>query len=88
MVIRSMVNGKSKKIGKRVVELTIYPNAGGLIKIWEPGMSRLEHIWQNNANKTMHCIGEICFMHQENAIDEYRNIRTFHDIVDIMKRNA
>ena len=80
-------NNKSKKIGQNIVELTTWKNAGGSIKIWENGASRLEHVWSNNADKTMHCIEEVNFMYAQNAIEEYNCVTNIATMTDLMRAN-
>lgn len=78
---------KSKKIGRYLIEIKTYPMAGGTINIWEKGESRLPHIWENSPDKTMHKADEVNFMYAQNALDEYRALKTVKDIINLMYRN-
>ena len=82
------INTEESDIPNYKVELTTYKDAGAIIEVWEDGASKLEHIWKNNEDKTMHQITEAHFWHQENAMEEWEYLTDFENMVDLMQRNS
>ena len=79
---------KQKNLGKDLkIELLYGTERGGQINIWESGKSDLEHIWTTSDDKKFHKIEEVGFMDWKNAKEEFSNIKTQKDVVDLMWRN-
>ena len=78
---------RSKKVARYIVELYYGTDRGGQIYIWEPGYESLEHVWPPSDDKKYHMANEINFMDWHNAIDEYRDLNTSKDVINLMHRN-
>ena len=75
---------------KYIVEIIYNETSGGRINIWTDEKSTLEHIWKpttHNGEDYRKC-DEVHFWDYPNAVDEYKNINTASDVVDLMGRNA
>ena len=79
--------GKAKSVGGYRIELYYGTDRGGMINVWEKGDSELDHIFSPSDDRTHHQADEIHFMHYQNAIDEYQQLKNKSAVIDLMWRN-
>jgi len=77
------------------VELYGSPNCGGMIRVWKPANQddidseeRLSHIYTVTEDKKYTLFGEIHFMHFANAREEYRELHTVRDALNLVRRDS
>jgi len=69
--------------GHWIVELIYYKDSGGMINVWEPGRSDLEHIWTTSDNGKYHKLNEHHFSNNKNARWTFSKITSWKKAVDI-----
>jgi len=79
---------KSKKVGSFHVELLGGTERGAHINIWEHERSTLHHVFTPSDDDKWMKVGEVNFMHYGNAVEEYRQLKSVRDVLDLMQRNG
>lgn len=76
-----------KKISSWIIELIYGTNRGGVILIWQKGASTLHHIWTPSINNDYMLFQEVHFMDWRNAKEEFSQLKTVEDIMNLIERN-
>ncbi len=85
---------KTKKISSWKIILVTYPNAGGKILLWKKATKddvssaeRLPHIYTLSTDKKLIIIDTVYFVHNVNAIEEYKDLKKVSDVHSLIFRN-
>lgn len=73
----------AKTVGGYRIELFYGTNRGGVIIGWEKGYQKLEHIWTPSDDKKFHKAFEATFMKYQNALIEYKSLKTRADVIEL-----